>query len=100
MPPPRSLKFTSWQRSPVYDLVPSDKRTGGRLVGRLPLTLRDAYTPDAATGGVDFHIIAPRDIAGLVPRAIVRTVPAALAHDVEATKLVHVDFADPDLPWR
>jgi hypothetical protein len=70
------------------------------LVGKLPLTLRDANSADVAVGGVDFHIMAPRDIAGVVSGAILRTVPAALAHDVEATKFVHVDFAEPDMPWR
>lgn len=98
--PPQNLKFRSWQRSPIYDLVPNDNRIDGRLVGRLPLTLRDAYSPDVEVGGIDFHIVAPRDIAGLVRQAILRTVPAALAHDVEATKFVHVDFVYPDLPWR
>jgi hypothetical protein len=94
------LKFSSWQRAPLYDLVPTEALTDGRLVGTLLLTLRDGYGPDVATGSVDFHLVAPRDIAALVPRAIIRTVPAALAHEVEATKFVHVDFADPDLPWR
>jgi hypothetical protein len=94
------LKFSSWQRSPLYDLVPNEALTDGRLVGTLPLTLRDGYGPDVATGSVAFHLVAPRDIATLVPRAVVRTLPAALAHEVEATKFVHVDFADPDLPWR
>lgn len=102
MPPDplQRLRFTSWRRSPIYDLVPNELLTDGRLVGALPLTLRDAYSPDVATETVPFHIVAPRDIAGLVPRSIIRTAPAALAHDVEMTKFVHVDFADPDFPWR
>src|SRR5262249_52721845 len=66
-----------------------------------PLTLRNANNPDdVAVGGVDFHIMAPRDIARLIDRTILRTLPATFAHDVEDTKFVHVDFADPDLPWR
>ena len=98
--PLQKLKFTSWQRSPLYDLVPNELLTDGRLVGALPLTLRDTYSPDLATETIHFHVVSPRDIAGVVPRAIVRTVPAALAHDVEMTKFAHVDFAEPDFPWR
>jgi hypothetical protein len=98
--PLQKLKFTNWRRSSIYDLVPNEVLTDGRMVGELPLTLRDTYSPDLATEKIPFHIVAPRDIAGIVPQAIIRTAPAALAHDVEMTKFVHVDFADPDFPWR
>lgn len=94
------MRFLSWQRSAVFDLVPSPALTDGRLVGHLPLTLADDTTGETATGGVDFHLMAPHDVGGLVRDAVLRTVPGDLAHEVEATKLVHVDFAEPDLPWR
>ncbi|MBJ6613912.1 hypothetical protein H4K38_11035 [Streptomyces sp. I3(2020)] len=94
------MQFLSWRRSSVYDLVPSPDLVDGRLVGRLPLTLTDDATGETAAGGVDFHLMAPHDIGGLVHGAVLRTVPGDLARDVEATKLVHVDFVEPDLPWR
>ena len=95
------LTFLSWQRSTLYDLVTDPAPHGGRLVGELPLRLDDRRTPEPpATGNVPFHLVAPRDIAALGRRMITRTAPAALARDAETTKLVHVDFADPDLPWR
>ena len=65
--PLQKLKFTSWQRSPLYDLVPNELLTDGRLVGALPLTLRDTYSPDLATETICFHVVSPRDIAGVVP---------------------------------
>lgn len=94
------LAFTSWQRSAIYDLVPDGRLEAGRLVGKLELTLHDTRGPDVATGSVPFHIASARDVASLAARAIKRTAPAALAHDVETTKLVHVDFNEPDFPWR
>lgn len=95
-----SLKFTCWQRSPIYDLVSTDALVQGRLIASLPLTLTDANTGDTATGGVDFHITAPVDIAGMDSRQIIRTAPPANANNAESTKLVHIDFAAADMPWR
>lgn len=94
------LRFASWRRSPVYDLVPSEQLADGRLVGRLELTLRDQRSADVAAGAVPFHLASPRDVGALAARAVVRTVPGNLARDAETTKLVHVDFREPDLPWR
>ncbi|WP_329446566.1 hypothetical protein [Streptomyces canus] len=95
-----AMQFLSWQRSSMFDLVPSPALTDGRLVGRLPLTLVDDITGETATGGVDFDLMAPHDVGGMVREAVLRTAPGDLAHAVESTKLVHVDFAEPDLPWR
>lgn len=95
-----ALTFTSWQRSAIFDLVPDDARVEGRLTGRLPLRLDDSRTGESAEGGVTFHFIGPRDVVGLSQGTILRTAPVALARDVEATKLVHVDLAEIDLPWR
>ncbi|ALL71389.1 hypothetical protein K788_0001812 (plasmid) [Paraburkholderia caribensis MBA4] len=96
-----SLTFYNWQRSPIYDLVQTDARVNGRLVGRLDLTLCDVYnSADSANGGVDFEIMSAADIAGIQPQEIIRTAPPRFADNAETTKLVHVDFAAPDLPWR
>lgn len=94
------LTFTSWQRSPLYDLVPDPNPQDGRLVGSLGLRLDDRQRPDTAAGAVPFALVAPRDVAALRPGLVARTAPRADAPDAETTKLVHVDFADPDLPWR
>ncbi len=94
------LAFTSWERSPVYDLVRDDRLEGGRLVGQLQLTLRDQRGPDVATGGMPFHVASARDVGSLAARAVLRTAPAALARDAETTKLVHVEFGEADFPWR
>ncbi|MYS95589.1 MULTISPECIES: hypothetical protein [Streptomyces] len=94
------MQFLSWQRSSVYGLVSSGDLVDGRLKGELPLTLRDDISGETATSSVGFHLMGPHDVGGLAQRAVLRTVPGDLARDVEATKLVHVDFADPDMPWR
>lgn len=98
--PPQNLYFKSWQRSPVYDLVPNENLEDGRLVGNLALTLRNDNSPDVGHGNIPFHITAPRDITGIRPQVMIRTAPPNLARDAETTKLVHVDFCDPDFPWR
>jgi hypothetical protein len=95
-----SLTFKSWRRSPLYDLAPNENLTHGRLVGRLNLTLNDLFTGESAAGSVDFQITTPADVAGLLPREILRTAPPAAAGNAETTKLVHIDFAAPDMPWR
>lgn len=94
------LTFTSWQRSSIYDLVVDPTPKDGRLVGSLPLTLRDTRGPDVGTGAVPFHLVAARDVGALGAGAVLGTAPRPLARDAETTKLVHVDFRDPDLPWR
>lgn len=94
------LTFISWQRSGLYDLVEDPTPRDGRLVGQLGLSLVDRRGPDAAGGNVPFHLVAARDVAALGAGAILRTAPAHLARDAETTKLVHVDFREPDLPWR
>jgi hypothetical protein len=94
------LTFTSWQRSPLFDLVPDPAPHDGRLVGSLDLRLDDRQRPDTAGGAVPFALVAPRDVAALKLGVAARTAPRADAPDAETTKLVHVDFADADLPWR
>lgn len=95
-----TLTFTSWQRSAIFDLVPDDTRVEGRLTGRLPLNLHDDFTGESADGGVTFHFVGPRDVAALGQGTILKSAPIPLARGVETTKLVHIDLAEVDLPWR
>lgn len=94
------LKFGSWQRSAIYKSVTSATLQEGRLVGSLPLTLIDIQTGEQANGQVPFQFVAAKDVAALAPQMIVRTAPPANARDAETTKLVHIDFAAADFPWR
>lgn len=69
--------------------------------GRLDLTLVDSAVPaQPADGQASFTFMAAADIAALTPAAIRHRAPAPGANDAETTKCVHVDFTDPDLPWR
>lgn len=95
-----ALTFTSWQRTSLYDLVAAPALRDGRLVGQVDLRLTDRHGPDVATGSVPFSFVAPRDVAGFVRGVATRTAPRPDAPDAETTKLVHIDFAEPDLPWR
>lgn len=94
------LTFTSWQRTSMYNFVTNPATVDGRLVGSLPLALIDSSQATAVSGSVPFHIVAARDIAALAARSVVHTAPAREARDAETTKLVHIDFAEADLPWR
>jgi hypothetical protein len=100
MPDPAGLSFTSWRRSALYGLAQAAP-VDGRLTGRLDLSMTDPAEPGVTTpGSVPFHFIAPRDIDGIDPRTVLRTAPAAGVVDAETTKMVHIDFADPALPWQ
>jgi hypothetical protein len=102
MPPeaPKPLNFISWQRSSLYDLVDDgDAHDHGRLAGTLKLALTDDKGSHA-DGGTPFHIVAPPDIAALDPACIQRMAPMPGASDAETTKITHVDFTDPNLPWQ
>ena len=97
MPP--KMTFTAWKRSKLFasaQMLPGQPRLGATLT----LTLSDDAGGVPIAGDAPFTLLAATDVAGLKPGAILRTAPPALARDAETTKLVHVDFAEPDLPWR
>jgi hypothetical protein len=95
-----SVTFRSWRRSGVYEMAGAT-RVGGRLQGTLELVLENrGDAADKASGSTTFEIMGPRDAGGLLPGAVLRTTPPPDATRVETTRCVHVDFADPDLPWR
>lgn len=93
------LIFHSWKRSPLFanaTIAPGQPR----LSGKLSLELRDDNGGAVVRGDAPFTFMAAADVAGLTARAIIRTAPPPFARDAETTKMVHVDFADEDLPWR
>ncbi len=100
MPPlPNTLSFKAWKRSKLFA---SAKLEAGqpRLSGTLTLTLSDDAGGAPIAGDAPFVLMSAADVGGLKAGAILRTAPPALARDAETTKLVHIDFAEPDLPWR
>lgn len=94
------VNFTSWQRSPIYDLVKSAALDDGRLTGEIPITLTDAADGETVQRSATFQIHGPGDIETIDPRRILRRVPQADSRDAETTKMVHIDFSDPMLPWQ
>ncbi len=99
MPP--TLTFYGWQRSSIYTTAGNTLKNG-RLTGQLNITIIDKNASEkaSASGKPSFAIMGPGDIAGIKQQVILQTAPRPFARDAEDTKLVHVDFAEPDLPWR
>lgn len=94
------VNFTSWQRSPIYDLVKSAALNDGRLSGEIPIALTDAADGQTVQRSASFHIHGPGDINTIDLRRILRRVPRADSSDAETTKMVHIDFSDPTIPWQ
>lgn len=74
---------------------------GGRLRGRLELTLTDLQgAPQPAAQPLEFLLMGSQDVTGLKPGAVRRTYPVNGAFNVEADKCPYVEFVAEDLPWR
>jgi hypothetical protein len=94
------LQFYGWQRSGVFGLA-SGALEQGRLRAALTLTLRDRdNAADRVDESVEFLVLGPRDALGLQPGAVVTMMPPPESLNAETTKLVYVELAAPDLPWR
>ncbi|MGH8863110.1 MAG: hypothetical protein ACREVZ_00435 [Burkholderiales bacterium] len=92
-----TMTFLAWKRSKV---LAAAQRDGGRLKGTLPLKLEDKATGQQISDAVPVLFTAASDVAGLKPGTIRHLAPKPFTSDAETTKLVHVDFNQPDLPWR
>jgi hypothetical protein len=92
------LQFRSWQQSSLHD---GAQESGSRITGGLNLTLTDTMAANPpATGTTTFAFLSAADIAGIAPEQIRHMAPAPFVRDAEVTKHVHIDFRDPDFPWR
>ena len=92
-----NLRFTAWQRSRLFDRA---ERQGARLNSSVLLTLRDTETGQEVSDSAPFSLLAAADVADVKASAIKHVAPAPGVPDAEMTKFVHVDFWEPDLPWR
>jgi hypothetical protein len=94
-----SMRFHSWQRSSLMD-----NATGQgvpRLSGSIPLKLDDvADNADPRDVSIPVLFRGPADVKALKPTAIRHMAPRPATADAETTKFVHIDFNEPDLPWR
>lgn len=92
------LEYVSWRRARLIA-----ERTAPNAQGRLARNLRVTLT-DSVAGSADGDIAlvfrSAADVAALTQRAIRHRAPQPGVADAETTKLTHVDFASPDLPWR
>src|SRR5262245_41909894 len=71
----------------------------GRLTGKVTLTLTD-NGGGSVSDDAKFALLSAADVGELKAGAIYRVMPPRDSHDAEVTKVVHVDFTDPDFPWR
>lgn len=94
------VNFTSWQRSAIYNLVKSPALEDGRLSGEISITLTDAADGKSVQRPARFQIHGPGDVTTVNPRRILRRAPQADSRDAETTKMVHIDFSDPTIPWQ
>ena len=92
-----TMTFLAWKRS---KLLAEAQRDGGRLKGAIPLKLEDKTTGQQISDAVPVLFTSANEVAGLKPGAIRHLAPKPSTPDAETTKLVHVDFSEPDLPWR
>ncbi|MEO3389003.1 hypothetical protein [Mesorhizobium sp. CAU 1741] len=93
-----TMTFHSWRRSSLMD---NATLAEGRLSGTIAMTLDDPAVdapPRAFPVPIAFRSAA--DVSALKPEAIRHTAPRPATADAETTKFVHIDFAEPDLPWR
>ncbi len=91
------ITFLTSRRPEAFKTPPAN----GRLGGTLNLQLHDRGSNRTQPLPVPrYSYFSAQDIAALQAGVVRKMCPAAGAHDAETTKLVHVDLADPDLPWR
>ena len=93
-----ALQFSSWRRSKI---VSGSQPQGGRLVRSLSLTLDDTGDQGPASSHtLRVAFPAAADIQAISAGAIRHMAPKPDTPDAETTKFVHLDFHDPELPWR
>ncbi|WP_412537917.1 hypothetical protein R8Z50_18835 [Longispora sp. K20-0274] len=79
----------------------NDSVENGRLQGEAPLVVADLANPAVTLGATaKYELFGPGDVERLGGGAITRRYPHPGAGDAENTKLAHVEFSAPDLPWR
>lgn len=93
-----SGEFVSWCRSSVLNSANRDDT--GRLVATLKVTLTDSVASPPASDEIRVRFKSAADVASLTAKAVRRRLPTPGSADAETTKRSHVDFDDPDFPWR
>ena len=89
------IRFLDWTRSRILAEASAEQ---GRLKGRVKFTLTEGGASLAEAATIFFKTAG--DVSALRSGAIRHLAPKPFTADAETTKLVHVDFTEPDLPWR
>jgi hypothetical protein len=94
------LTFHPLQRSRLAALTTTE--ADGRAVAPLSLRLHVSRNGVAESFAqkIDLHLAGPGDVQEIRRESILLLAPPPNARNAETTKLVHVDFRAPDLPWR
>ena len=102
-----TYSFLPWLRQGLGGQITADDGDPG-VSGRASVGVRLKITGEdqagAAFGAVpvtkDVELYGPGDVVGIDSRAVVRTDPRHWITNAEPNYLTHVEFTDPDLPWR
>jgi hypothetical protein len=89
--------FHAWRR-PAMTALMGRRWLGVRRRGELTLTIEDGHAP--AQANLDFAFAGPTDVVALAGGAVAGRVPAPGTRDAEQTRFAHIEFGDPELPWR
>lgn len=91
------LSFLGWSRAGPA-LAASEAE--GRLRRRVGLRVLGLETGAAEDRSIEFELMGPGDVSGLLPGAIRKVSPPPGATAAEETMSPYVEFAELDLPWR
>lgn len=96
------LTFYHWWRDGAA--AKADRVEHGRLVAdhaiRVDEADLDGVVLRSVTESLSVAIAGPGDVAGLSPGAVTRRYPTPGTTDHETNRLPHIEFADPQVPWR
>lgn len=90
--------FLPWLRLGVAAFF-SDNQPAASSLALAAQLLPSSGRPEDQVG-LEIHVRGPGEVLGIDPRVIVREEPSGRADAASSTTFPHVEFREPDLPWR
>lgn len=100
---PAVYSFLPWLRRGLSTAIVREDRTGtNNNPQRAEIDINLSVTADSNLKGIvtKVSLYSAADITGIDPSVIIKTEPVNNAVDFEPNYLVHIEFAEPDFPWR
>jgi hypothetical protein len=103
--PNNKYTFLPWIKTGLGSLISNNEQDlqGMRAKVSVDMKVRrfDQYNnPDDQVITKDFLLYGPGDVIGLLKNTVIRTEPRDNEINVEPNFFVHVEFSQPDFPWR